>query len=172
MKKTIKITITIIGIIVGSIFALAAITTISAIVFSDSDEVAENLTEQEDTKVVKEEQVINKTWDEMDYFEREEVLNTILKERDFTNAHDLDMHMREMIKNNIRNPRTVKFDLPPDIYNGTGNVIEADSAWIRVSYEGYAKNDFGVEKDFSGYVMYKCVPGTKDLIVNHWDIYL
>lgn len=172
MKKTFKKIVIIIGVIVCSIFALGIITTISAVIFSDSDEVAENLTEQEDTKVAKEERARDKTWAEMDYFEKEEMLNTILKEREFTNAHDLDMHMREIIKKEIRNPRTVKFDLVPDIYNGTGNVIDADAAWIRVSYRGYAKNDFGVEKDFSGYVMYKCVPGTKDLIVNHWDIYL
>lgn len=165
MKKFIKIVLIVVGSIVGLIFALGAITTISALFSSSSTEV-----EQSSSNPITEDVKSEKKWSEMTYEERDSIMNLAIGNREFTNVSDIEYQMREAIKREARNPRTVTFTLSPSIYNGTANVVEADSAWIHTSYKGYAKNDFGVEKEFTGFVMYRYKSETKSLDVSHWDI--
>ena len=165
MKKFIKIVLIVVGSIVGFIFVLGAITTISDLLSSTSTEV-----EQSSSNPITEDVKSEKKWSEMTYEERDSVMNLAIGNREFSNVSDIEYQMCEAIKREARNPRTVTFTLSPNIYNGTANVVEADSAWIHTSYRGYAKNDFGVEKEFTGFVMYRYKPETKSLDVSHWDI--
>lgn len=165
MKKFIKIVLIVVVSFIGFIFILGIISNSTR----DKDTPTQTAIVEE-PKQEEPVQVLPKTWDEMTYEERDSIMNLSIDNREFTNVSDIVYQMRQAIRREARNPRTVKFDLSPSIYNGTAIVVEADSAWIHTSYKGYAKNDFGVEKEFSGYVMYRYKPETKSLDVSHWDI--
>lgn len=109
-------------------------------------------------------------WATMNYDQRADFLNKALEEKTFIFADELHYSMIEAIKKELVNPKTVRFLLSPYIYNGFANVVEADSGWIYVPYRCTAKNDFGIEKEIAGSVMYKYNPETNSLEVKRWDI--
>ena len=113
---------------------------------------------------------IEKQWSDMSYEERDSFLSKLLKDRDFLFSSELEHQLREAIKKECVNPKTVDFTISPSIYNGLANVVEADSGWIYVPFKCTAKNDFGIEKEIAGSVMYLYNPETKSLEVKQWDI--
>lgn len=111
-----------------------------------------------------------KQWSDMSYEERDSFLNKSLKDRDFLFSSELELQLKEAIKKECVNPKTVKFTVSPSIYNGLANIVEADSGWIYVPFRCTAKNDFGVEKEIAGSVMYLYKPETNSLEVKKWDM--
>ena len=111
-----------------------------------------------------------KQWSDMSYEERDSFLNKSLENRDFVFSSELEHQLREAIKKECVNPKTVNFTISPSIYNGFANVVEADSGWIYVPFKCTAKNDFGVEKEIAGSVMYLYKPETNSLEVKQWDM--
>ncbi len=109
-------------------------------------------------------------WSGMNYEERNELLNKQLTERNFLFASELEIQLRDAIKKECINPKTVRFQLSPSIYNGLANIVEADSGWIYVPFKCTAKNDFGIEKEIAGSVMYLYKPETNSLEVKQWDV--
>ena len=177
MKKFIKIVLIVAVSFIAFLFILGIMSDSTELnaTTSQSDLIKAQESKQEESrqetpKLEEPKQVTPKTWDEMTYEERDSIMNLAIDKREFTNVSNIEYQMREAIKREARNPRTVTFTLSPSIYNGTANVVEADYAWIHTSYRGYAKNDFGVEKEFTGFVMYRYKPETKSLDVSHWDI--
>lgn len=109
-------------------------------------------------------------WSSMTYEERSEFLNQALDKRSFLYASELEFEMRKAIKKECANPTTVSFIISPSVYNGLANVVEADSGWIYTPFKCTAKNDFGVEKEIMGSVMFIYKPATNSLEVKQWDI--
>jgi hypothetical protein len=109
-------------------------------------------------------------WNGMTYEERDAFLKKAIEKKSFINGRDIEYDMRDAIKKECVNPKTVSFSLGPSIYNGFANVVEADSAWIFVPFRCGAKNDFGIEKEIAGSIMYLYKPETNSLEVKRWDI--
>ncbi|GAB6009614.1 hypothetical protein [Dysgonomonas reticulitermitis] len=109
-------------------------------------------------------------WSSMTYEERSDFLIKAIESKSFVNATEAEHAVREAIKKELRNPKTVSFIWSPTIYNNAPNVVEADSGWMYVPFKCNAKNDFGVEKEIMGSVTYKYVPETNSLAIHRWDV--
>lgn len=109
-------------------------------------------------------------WSEMSYEEKDSLLNQLLKDKKFLFSSELESQLKDAIKKECVNPKTVRFTISPSIYNGLANIVEADSGWIYVPFRCTAKNDFGIEKEIAGSVMYLYKPETTSLEVKRWDI--
>lgn len=109
-------------------------------------------------------------WSDMSYEEKDSLLNQLLNEKKFLFSSELESQLKEAIKKECVNPKTVRFTISPSIYNGLANIVEADSGWIYVPFRCTAKNDFGIEKEIAGSVMYLYKPETTSLEVKRWDI--
>lgn len=119
----------------------------------------------------KAEDIIGKPWSEMTYEEKENFLNDLIKNKRLEKADsELRIQLRDNIAKQLKNPSTVSFTLQPSIYNGFANVVEADSGWIYVPFRAKAKNDFGIEKELAGSVMFKYNWNTNTLGVRNFDL--
>jgi len=117
------------------------------------------------------EDIVGKPWSEMIYEEKEDLLNDFIKSKRLEKADsELRIQLRESIAKQLKNPSTLAFSLQPSIYNGFANVVEADSGWIYVPFKAKAKNDFGVEKEIAGSVMFKYDGNTNILSVHKLDL--
>lgn len=121
------------------------------------------------SKTVKD--IAGKPWDEMTYEGRDSLLNDFIKNKRLEQADsELRIQLRENIAKQLKNPSTLSFTLQPSIYNGFSNVVEADSGWIYTPFRAKAKNDFGVEKEIAGSVMFKYNGNTNMLSVHKLDL--
>lgn len=111
-----------------------------------------------------------KQWSDMSYEEKDSLLNQLLKDKKFLFSSELESQLKEAIKKECVNPKTVRFTISPSIYNGLANIVEADLGWIYVPFRCTTKNDFGIEKEIAGSVMYLYKPETTSLEVKRWDI--
>lgn len=154
MKKAAKI----LWIIVGVVFLLVIL------VFS--------LAKNGEDKVEPKEEIQSsaKEWAVMTYEEKDAFLTKAINERTFPNAAEAEHAVREAIKKEVRNPKTIDYVWSPSIYNGNARVVEADSGWIYVDFKCNAKNDFGIEKEIMGSVTYKYMDKTNTLAIHKWDI--
>lgn len=109
-------------------------------------------------------------WSSMTYEKRDSFLNKSLSERSFRFSSELESQLRKAIKKECVNPQTVSFTFSPSVYNGLATVVEADSGWIYVPFRCTAKNNFGIEKEIAGSVMYMYKPETNSLEVKRWDM--
>ncbi len=111
-----------------------------------------------------------KQWSNMSYEKKDSLLNQLLNDRKFLFSSELESQLREAIKKECVNPKTVRFTVSPSIYNGLASIVEADSGWIHVPFKCTAKNDFGVEKEITGSIMYLYKPETNSLEVKQWEM--
>lgn len=155
MKKLAKI----LWIIVGVVFVF----TILIIWVADDNTEKEVATSQQT-------EIVQKDWSVMTYEERDNFLNNSIRDRLFSNASDAEIAMRNAIKKEVVNPKTLSFEWSPSVYNGSANVVEADSGWIYITFKCSAKNDLGIEKEIMGSVTYEYVPETNSLNIHKWDI--
>jgi len=153
MKKLAKIVWIILGIVV--LFAIIIVMLAKS-----------NDAPQKETKI----DYADKSWIEMTYEERNDFLLKSIDNKSFNNSTEAEHVMREKIKNEIINPKTLKFEWSPSVYNGSANVVEADSGWIYVQFKCFAENNFGVQKEIMGSVTYKYIPETNSLGIQRWDI--
>lgn len=116
-------------------------------------------------------EVVGKDWNNMSYEDREIMIQSFINDKSFKKADfELRIQLKESILKQIKNPSTLSFTLEPSIYNGFANIVEADSGWIYVPYRAKAKNDFGIEKEIAGSVMFKYNGLTNTLGIRDFDI--
>ena len=109
-------------------------------------------------------------WSEMTYEERSDFLGKAIANRSFVNGYEAEVAMKKSIEKEVVNPKTISYVWRPDVYNGGARVVEADSGWIYVPFKLNAKNDFGVEKEIMGSVMFIYVSATNSLDIKSWEI--
>ena len=112
----------------------------------------------------------SKEWAAMIYEQRQQFLENKIAKFKFNNASNLESQLRNKIKEMALDASSIKYTLDPSIYNGTARITEADSAWIFIDVKFSAKNAYGVNMPYAGYITYKYIPETDMLSVHKWDI--
>lgn len=118
--------------------------------------------------IVKEQTDNAHQWSAMTSEQKQKSLEDMIANKDFENESELKQSLKEEVNKKF-NSESV-FHVDPSPYNEFSNVVEPDSGWISVNFNGTYRNYDNDKINFSGSAMLVYHPDNKTLSIKTWNV--
>jgi hypothetical protein len=126
------------------------------------------LTSKDANTVMKEQADKVVEWKSLTSEKKQKALEDMIANKDFENESEVKQSLKEAVNKEFNSEAV--FHVDPSPYNTFSNVVEPDSGWISVNFNGTYRN-YGNDKiNFSGSAILVYHPDNKTLSVKNWNV--